>query len=389
MSGLPSLPNSGPMIGLPCSNELERSNSKSMKEETLLLSWTIRERMVSNLNNHTTALKYQTSPAIRSGLFKENNHLIHLLLNLPIKPKEMKISVEATSGTVQVSAQPSSLHLVRNDHSKVQGNPILELSYGLRDLIVLNLFKNHTAVLLANDQPTCQANPELATENNELVDLLMTLPASTEASGYFAETLQAEYTSTIEPDNEWNKSTDKRVELDQPSQVESLRVEMDKQLSNLRNELTEKLKKELDPGRAVCKFNFVITDGKKFYKDRKKRISAPHFCRNLLWSIDARFNEKGKDSFLAVYLNCITSFPEYSFSVKVNYQLRLVAQVEGAKDKVVNYTITFTSDNNCYGNSAFIDWNEFFDPQSGFRKNDSFVIQVEIKADLVKILKIC
>ena len=141
------------------------------------------------------------------------------------------------------------------------------------------------------------------------------------------------------------------------------------------------MEKELDPGRAFSRFAFVITEAKQFYKDRKPRMSAPFFCRNLLWRISVKHNKRDNGDFLSVYVGCTSSFAKHSFSVKARVEYRIVAQVEGVKDKVDKFTNTFEPGGLSFGEASLIDW-EFFDPQSGFRRNDSFLIEVEVNAEL-------
>lgn len=110
------------------------NNPTSLKDLILDLKWSVRDRIINNLSNHSAFLfKKIKDNRTKEEKINENFELIQTLMNLP-----------------------SSTHKSNIKKQKLQNNEddeiTLDLKWTVRDSIVDNLLKNHHSSILFSNQ---------------------------------------------------------------------------------------------------------------------------------------------------------------------------------------------------------------------------------------------
>ena len=199
----------------------------------------------------------------------------------------------------------------------------------------------------------------------------------------------------IEPDGSKSGNTepidhhgdDRNAEQTDTHQAGRILLEVDKQISSLRNELIElenRIIEKVNPNRSKAVITFRVENVKLFYKDKKARNSAPEFCRNMLWCLSVQHHATpDKKDYLHLYLCPTSKFENREWQLNGKFEFKICSQTAGIPDKISQqFTYSFPPDGKGYGVVKFYDWDELFDPENGFRKNDTLIFQVVMEFDL-------
>lgn len=140
---------------------------------------------------------------------------------------------------------------------------------------------------------------------------------------------------------------------------------------------------EEDESRAEATFRFTIENISKM-KDQV--LSQACYVRNLPWKILAmqRFNqsaEKNNQKSLGFFLQCNADSESSSWSCNAIADLRLISQKPEAQNFTRRIHHLFFCKENDWGFSHFVSWNELLDPEKGYIKDDSVILEVRVQAD--------
>ncbi|ELU07571.1 hypothetical protein CAPTEDRAFT_219914 [Capitella teleta] len=106
-------------------------------------------------------------------------------------------------------------------------------------------------------------------------------------------------------------------------------------------------------------------------------VSSPeYYMRNLRWSVFLRTNYSRPKS-LAVFVKC-KSDSSSTWSCKVSYELRLLKQKADGPSYTKMSTRIFEPNKSSWGYDPFISWDQLMDPENGYVKDDSIVIEVKL-----------
>ncbi|CAH1250620.1 TRIM56 [Branchiostoma lanceolatum] len=171
---------------------------------------------------------------------------------------------------------------------------------------------------------------------------------------------------------------DDKIILEAYVKADAPRGEMEPVLPNIIN---EEMQEEND-SQAEATFRFTM---KNFSKITRSEFSPPVFIQNLPWIISAGpegdpDNQASNNKKLGVSLECDAFFFSL-WSCRASYELRLIPQKEGVeilKQKLEN---VFYHESGAGGSPAFIvPWHEVCDPQKGYIKDDTVILEAYVKA---------
>ncbi|XP_065341533.1 ubiquitin carboxyl-terminal hydrolase 7 isoform X2 [Cloeon dipterum] len=140
---------------------------------------------------------------------------------------------------------------------------------------------------------------------------------------------------------------------------------------------------EIDEARSEATFQFTVTN---FSKLKDSQLSPPCFVRNLPWKIMVmpRYGppqERQQQRSLGFFLQCNGESESSSWNCYAVAELRLLSQREGGEPFCRNIKHLFYSKENDWGFSHFMTWNDVLDPEKGYIKDDSIVLEVHVQAD--------
>jgi len=142
---------------------------------------------------------------------------------------------------------------------------------------------------------------------------------------------------------------------------------------------------EEDEARSEATFRFVVHN---FSKLKESQLSPPCYVRNLPWKIMVMprispMQDRQQQRSLGFFLQCNGESESSTWSCYANAELRLIAQREGEGIQTFNRKIQhlFYCKENDWGFSHFLAWNDVLDPEKGYIKDDSIILEVHVAAD--------
>lgn len=146
----------------------------------------------------------------------------------------------------------------------------------------------------------------------------------------------------------------------------------------------EEAMEEEDEARSEATFRFTVPN---FSKLKDTLLSPPTFVRNLPWKIMVmpRTNQSQSRELtkgLGFFLQCNGESESSTWSCNAAAELRLIGQKEGMEENFVRkIQHLFYSKENDWGFSHFMAWNDILDPEKGFIKDDTIILEVWVCAD--------
>ncbi|OUC45291.1 MATH domain protein [Trichinella nativa] len=111
-------------------------------------------------------------------------------------------------------------------------------------------------------------------------------------------------------------------------------------------------------------------------------LSDPIYVRGLPWKIMAIPREIGRNQrSLGYFLQCNSDSDCPSWSCYASATLRLKSQKEGGNDCEKTISHVFYPKENDWGYSCFLRWEDVMDPQQGYLKDDTLLLEVHLVAD--------
>ncbi|XP_022103325.1 ubiquitin carboxyl-terminal hydrolase 7-like [Acanthaster planci] len=138
---------------------------------------------------------------------------------------------------------------------------------------------------------------------------------------------------------------------------------------------------EEDGSRSEATFKYTVQGISKF---KESSLSPAVIVRNLPWKIMAmpRTSNSGERAMktLGFFLQCNAESESQTWSCQASAELRLLNQRDGM-DYSKRITHLFYSKENDWGFSNFIAMSDLLDPEKGYMKDDSIVLEVKVIAD--------
>ncbi|KAL0278652.1 UNVERIFIED_CONTAM: hypothetical protein PYX00_000410 [Menopon gallinae] len=137
-----------------------------------------------------------------------------------------------------------------------------------------------------------------------------------------------------------------------------------------------------DEARSEATFSFVVQN---FSRLRESQLSPPCYIRNLPWKIMimpriTQSQERSQKS-LGFFLQCNGESESASWSCFATAELKLVAQKEDCESFTRKIQHVFYSKENDWGFSHFLTWQDVCEPEKGFIKDDTIIVEVHVNAD--------
>ncbi|XP_071444786.1 ubiquitin carboxyl-terminal hydrolase 7 [Hetaerina americana] len=139
---------------------------------------------------------------------------------------------------------------------------------------------------------------------------------------------------------------------------------------------------EEDESRSEATFRYTVQGISKL---KDSELSPPCIVRNLPWKImvmprTSTGPERNQRS-LGFFLQCNAESESSSWSCFAIADLKIVSQKEGVESFTRKIQHLFFSKENDWGFSHFMSLNEVLDPEKGFIKDDSIILEVHVAAD--------
>lgn len=136
-------------------------------------------------------------------------------------------------------------------------------------------------------------------------------------------------------------------------------------------------------------FRFKIED---FSNLKESVLSPPVYVRNLPWKIMAmprtspqpsheRQAGTGQSKALGFFLQCNGDSESTTWSCNAQAELRIIPQKDGCQPINRRIQHVFYSKENDWGFSHFLAWSDITEPEKGFLKDDSIILEVWVSAD--------
>lgn len=142
---------------------------------------------------------------------------------------------------------------------------------------------------------------------------------------------------------------------------------------------------EEDEARSEATFRYVVTN---FSKLKESQLSPPCYVRNLPWKIMVMprispVQDRQQQRSLGFFLQCNGESESSTWSCYANAELRLIVQKEGEGISTFSRKIQhlFYCKENDWGFSHFLAWNDVLDPDKGYIKDDTIILEVHVVAD--------
>lgn len=120
-------------------------------------------------------------------------------------------------------------------------------------------------------------------------------------------------------------------------------------------------------------------------------LSPPVHVRNLPWKImamprtgqqpDRQGQNAGQTKSLGFFLQCNGESESTTWSCNAQADLRIIPQKEGCQPLSRKIQHVFYSKENDWGFSHFLSWSDLMDPERGFVKDDTIILEVWVSAD--------
>lgn len=132
-------------------------------------------------------------------------------------------------------------------------------------------------------------------------------------------------------------------------------------------------------------FRFTITE---FSELKESVLSPPTYVRNLPWKIMAmpragqqQGQNVGQQKSLGFFLQCNGESESTTWSCNAQADLRIIPQKDGCQPISRRIQHVFYSKENDWGFSHFLSWADISDPEKGFLKDDTIILEVWVSAD--------
>ncbi|XP_070580003.1 ubiquitin carboxyl-terminal hydrolase 7-like [Ptychodera flava] len=139
---------------------------------------------------------------------------------------------------------------------------------------------------------------------------------------------------------------------------------------------------EEDESRSEATFQFKISN---FSKLRDTLLSPPYMIRNLPWKIMAMARQSQSADrpvkTLGFFLQCNAESESTSWSCNGQAELRMLNWKEDGEPFVRRIQHLFYSKENDWGFSHFMSWSDILDPEKGYCKDDTIILEVNVVAD--------
>ncbi|KAG9509762.1 Ubiquitin carboxyl-terminal hydrolase 7, partial [Fragariocoptes setiger] len=142
--------------------------------------------------------------------------------------------------------------------------------------------------------------------------------------------------------------------------------------------------REAEEACSEATFRFVIEEVSKL---KESVLSPPTYVRNLPWKIMAmprtgqQQGHNNASKSLGFFLQCNGESDSTNWSCNAQAELRLIPQKEGCARVTRRIQHVFYSKENDWGFSHFLAWNDVLDPEKGFIKDDTIIMEVWVSAD--------
>ncbi|XP_554912.2 ubiquitin carboxyl-terminal hydrolase 7 isoform X1 [Anopheles gambiae] len=137
-----------------------------------------------------------------------------------------------------------------------------------------------------------------------------------------------------------------------------------------------------DEVRSEATFSYVIT---KFSRLTESILSPPVYVRNLPWKILAmprnNDNSVSPAKGLGFFLQCNGESTSNNWNCSASAELRLLKADRSAEPFIRRIRHTFCMQENDWGFSSFMNWQEILDPANGFIENDTITLEVYVNAE--------
>ncbi|KAL1115934.1 hypothetical protein AAG570_005429, partial [Ranatra chinensis] len=138
-----------------------------------------------------------------------------------------------------------------------------------------------------------------------------------------------------------------------------------------------------DDARSEATFRHVVVN---FSKLKDSQLSAPCIVRNLPWKImvmprSSQTQDRQQTRSLGFFLQCNGESESTTWSCHATAELRLLAQKEDCLPFTRKIQHLFYSKENDWGFSHFMSWTEVLDPDKGYIKDDTIILEVHVMAD--------
>lgn len=123
-----------------------------------------------------------------------------------------------------------------------------------------------------------------------------------------------------------------------------------------------KLIKEHDLLKSEIVFTFELRDVNQFFEKTNSVYSDFFYCAACQWTVDATYRHKGdkEGKFLEVYLHNYNAIGKTNWSIKAQFEIRIIGQTPGVRDKVKSLDCEFSKEATFTGKIALFCW-FFFD----------------------------
>ncbi|GFR16255.1 ubiquitin carboxyl-terminal hydrolase 7 [Trichonephila clavata] len=145
----------------------------------------------------------------------------------------------------------------------------------------------------------------------------------------------------------------------------------------------EEAMEEEDEARSAATLRFVVPN---FSKLRETALSPPTYIRNLPWKImvmprTTHGQDRQPTRSLGFFLQCNGESDSSTWSCNAIADLRIISQKEGIENFARKIQHLFYSKENDWGFSHFMTWSEVLDPEKGYIKDDTVILEVSVTAD--------
>lgn len=135
-----------------------------------------------------------------------------------------------------------------------------------------------------------------------------------------------------------------------------------------------------DEAQPRATFRFTIEG---FSKVSEQVSSVQTFVRNLPWRILAdQTVDENLTLYLGFYLQCDGDSKGTMWSCNATAELRMIPQKEGMKPLLHKISQKFCAGEDNWGFAYFKAWNDIRDPENGWIKDDSIILEVGLSADV-------
>ncbi|KDR24281.1 ubiquitin carboxyl-terminal hydrolase 7 [Zootermopsis nevadensis] len=140
---------------------------------------------------------------------------------------------------------------------------------------------------------------------------------------------------------------------------------------------------EEDEARSEATFHYTVHN---FSKLKESQLSPPCYVRNLPWKImvmprTSQTQDRQTQRSLGFFLQCNGESESSSWSCYAVAELRLLSQKDDVEAFSRKIQHLFYSKENDWGFSHFMSWQDVLDPEKGFIKDDSIILEVHVVAD--------